>query len=251
MIWTCSYCQRPIADCDQGILIADDDLRNWRIVHKITCDNDKGPWHPLEQFVGKRGVRMFRRMRQQGAFNSLAPGAIDALYMSVVRENYDEKRVQRTKFRDWLRKQEKRDDPIGDLAVDMAHDAHQTLPNPSLSDLYGYLHSRGACSAALDALIEAYREWQSYGNTYRETRDQRNHAPQPRLPYQPSGWLKLRFAVLKRDGYRCQICGRSAQDGIKLEVDHKVARAKGGTDVPANLWTLCFDCNRGKSDENL
>lgn len=63
--------------------------------------------------------------------------------------------------------------------------------------------------------------------------------------------LSLRFFVLKRDKYRCQLCGRSAKDGVTLEIDHKVARAKGGTDVPANLWTLCFDCNRGKSDENL
>jgi 5-methylcytosine-specific restriction endonuclease McrA len=36
-----------------------------------------------------------------------------------------------------------------------------------------------------------------------------------------------------------------------LEIDHRIPRAKGGSDDPSNLWTLCFDCNRGKSDSDL
>jgi hypothetical protein len=64
--------------------------------------------------------------------------------------------------------------------------------------------------------------------------------------------LNLRFAILKRDHYRCQICGRTAQQhGVVLEIDHRIPRAKGGSDNPSNLWTLCFDCNRGKSDSDL
>ncbi len=63
--------------------------------------------------------------------------------------------------------------------------------------------------------------------------------------------LALRFAVLKRDGYRCRICGRSADDGMKLEVDHRIPRAKGGLDTHTNLWTLCFECNNGKRDTDL
>jgi len=140
----------------------------------------------------------------------------------------------------------------------MSRDPFQQLPNPSLNSLYGHLRVQGACSEALDALIEAYREWQSYGNTYRETRDDRKAKLKPlrspykaKLPKERIGWLALRFAILKRDGYRCQICGRTAQDGIKLEVDHKLARSKGGIDKPENLWTLCFDCNRGKRDGSL
>ena len=58
---------------------------------------------------------------------------------------------------------------------------------------------------------------------------------------------RLRFLVLERDGFRCQLCGKTAKE-TKLEVDHKVAAAKGGTDSLNNLWTLCEDCNRGKSD---
>ena len=65
--------------------------------------------------------------------------------------------------------------------------------------------------------------------------------------------LRRRFAVLKRDEYRCQLCGRSAQNtpDLILEIDHKIPRAKGGPDTLSNLWALCFDCNRGKSDSSL
>ena len=156
-----------------------------------------------------------------------------------------------TTFCRWLRQQTDRDDPIGDLAKDFTDDKRgvlqyfraETWPNPSLRQLYSMLRIRFACSEALDALNLAYREWQSIGNTYRATRDDRRA--------RSKGWYKLRFIVLKRDDYRCQICGRDAQDGIKLEVDHKTPVAKGGTDDPLNLWTLCFDCNRGKRDHDL
>ena len=58
---------------------------------------------------------------------------------------------------------------------------------------------------------------------------------------------KLRFSILARDGFRCRYCGRSAQeDGVKLVVDHIIARSQGGTDEPTNLITACQDCNTGK-----
>jgi hypothetical protein len=58
---------------------------------------------------------------------------------------------------------------------------------------------------------------------------------------------KVRLLILERDGYRCCFCGKTAKES-KLEVDHIVPVAKGGTDSINNLHTLCFDCNRGKSD---
>lgn len=65
--------------------------------------------------------------------------------------------------------------------------------------------------------------------------------------------LALRFRILKRDNYRCRLCGISARDGeqVRLEVDHITPRSKGGTDDPSNLWTLCFACNRGKGVQSL
>lgn len=144
-------------------------------------------------------------------------------------------------FRRWLNQQEYRDDPTGDLARDIRRDPGLVRTNQSLGELYRWLRLVGACQEARQTLINAYREWQQLGNTYRATRDK----PRQRMS------LRLRFQILKRDAYRCQICGRSAQDGITLEVDHKIAVVKGGRDIPANLWTLCFDCNRGKRDASL
>ena len=58
----------------------------------------------------------------------------------------------------------------------------------------------------------------------------------------------LRHAILKRDGFRCCHCGRTAKDGAKLHIDHIKPVALGGTNDPSNLQTLCRDCNLGKSD---
>ena len=65
--------------------------------------------------------------------------------------------------------------------------------------------------------------------------------------------MSLRFAILKRDMYRCRLCGISAKDGehVRLEVDHITPRARGGDNDPSNLWTLCFACNRGKGIQEL
>jgi len=55
----------------------------------------------------------------------------------------------------------------------------------------------------------------------------------------------LRFAVLERDGFKCQFCGKDAPEA-HLEIDHIVPQAAGGDDSFDNLVTACVDCNRGK-----
>jgi hypothetical protein len=59
----------------------------------------------------------------------------------------------------------------------------------------------------------------------------------------------LRYDILKRDNFRCQICGSTAQDGVKLHVDHIIPVSKGGQTIESNLRTLCDRCNMGKSDK--
>ncbi|PWT28412.1 HNH endonuclease [Butyrivibrio fibrisolvens] len=59
----------------------------------------------------------------------------------------------------------------------------------------------------------------------------------------------LRYNILKRDGFKCLLCGRSAEDGIKLHVDHIIPVSKGGKTIYSNLRTLCNECNQGKSDK--
>ncbi len=50
----------------------------------------------------------------------------------------------------------------------------------------------------------------------------------------------LRQQILRRDGWRCQLCG-----GISnLEVHHREFRSHSGPDSEANLITLCVDCHR-------
>lgn len=58
----------------------------------------------------------------------------------------------------------------------------------------------------------------------------------------------LRYAVMQRDRFRCQICGASQEDGVRLHVDHIFPISKGGKTEMANLRTLCETCNLGKRD---
>lgn len=58
---------------------------------------------------------------------------------------------------------------------------------------------------------------------------------------------RLRMQALKRDGYRCRICGRRSGDhvDIELHVHHFRPWAKGGLTEPSNLMTLCHTCHNG------
>lgn len=59
----------------------------------------------------------------------------------------------------------------------------------------------------------------------------------------------MRYDVLKRDGFRCQICGATSKDGVNLQVDHIIPVSKGGKTEMSNLQTLCSRCNIGKSNK--
>ena len=62
--------------------------------------------------------------------------------------------------------------------------------------------------------------------------------------------LRLKFLVMKRDNFKCCMCGRSPATtvGLELHIDHIVPWSKGGETVIDNLQTLCNDCNLGKSN---
>ena len=60
----------------------------------------------------------------------------------------------------------------------------------------------------------------------------------------------LRIDILDRDNYTCQTCGAKAPE-VKLHIDHKTPRSKGGLTTESNLWVMCEDCNLGKSDKIL
>jgi hypothetical protein len=55
---------------------------------------------------------------------------------------------------------------------------------------------------------------------------------------------RIRNEVWRRDGGKCAECGSV----YKLEFDHMVPVAKGGSNTARNLRILCEPCNRRKSD---
>ncbi|MGI3184316.1 HIT domain-containing protein [Nioella aestuarii] len=59
----------------------------------------------------------------------------------------------------------------------------------------------------------------------------------------------MRYEVLKRAKYRCELCG-AHEDQIALHVDHIIPRAKGGSDDLSNLQALCMTCNTNKRDND-
>jgi diadenosine tetraphosphate (Ap4A) HIT family hydrolase/5-methylcytosine-specific restriction endonuclease McrA len=68
---------------------------------------------------------------------------------------------------------------------------------------------------------------------------------------QATGYLSgtLRYEVLKKAKFRCELCGIPA-DERALEVDHITPRNKGGTDEISNLQALCYRCNAMKRDRD-
>lgn len=58
-------------------------------------------------------------------------------------------------------------------------------------------------------------------------------------------WDKLRQDILKRDNHLCQGCLPRVVPGN--HVDHIKPKAKGGTDDPHNLQTLCEPCHKAKT----
>ena len=57
-----------------------------------------------------------------------------------------------------------------------------------------------------------------------------------------------RQRILRRDGYRCVVCGLGVADGVELQVDHRVPQDKGGKGVLSNGQTLCGPHNYKKKN---
>src|SRR5208283_2369132 len=55
----------------------------------------------------------------------------------------------------------------------------------------------------------------------------------------------IRYEVLARAAFRCELCGVSA-DERNLEVDHIHPKSLGGKDDLENYQALCYSCNAAK-----
>lgn len=67
-----------------------------------------------------------------------------------------------------------------------------------------------------------------------------------RVPVPPA----VRMMVFIRDGFRCVYCGATANES-RLECDHVISWADGGTNDPGNLVTACRECNIGKGAKKV
>lgn len=118
----------------------------------------------------------------------------------------------------------------------------------------------GSWRKALEAFV-AYMNGEKEVEIPEETEDtqlpvnvqQINSATQPVHKTKREINLRMRFLVMKRDDFKCCMCGRSpaTTPGLELHIDHVVPWSKGGETVMDNLQTLCSDCNLGKSDLSM
>lgn len=262
--WTCASCGHPIVNAEAGMVVGDYD-QGWRTIHKNRyCDDDRATfWEELYRFVGPDGEEWFVNSCKPGyLFQPLDTPARIHLRALLVRPTYDQRRVRGPTFPQWLDlgapglDRTFADADVLRAVVSACRVARAERPAwDRLDEFWRHPEVQRTCDGRYGLLVGVYLAWQAYGFTYdtAEAPPKRRGQtrPAPKVAKRRQGWLALRFEVMKRDGYRCQLCGRTAQDGVTLEVDHKLARSKGGTNDPANLWTLCFPCNRGKGARDL
>ena len=65
-----------------------------------------------------------------------------------------------------------------------------------------------------------------------------------KVPYRARASLSRR-AVLVRDNFRCQYCGRAAEN-----VDHVIPRSRGGRHTWDNVVAACRPCNSRKENRS-
>ncbi len=56
--------------------------------------------------------------------------------------------------------------------------------------------------------------------------------------------------ILKRDNYKCSVCGKGEKDGMSLHIDHIKPRDKGGKSILDNGQVLCSKHNFKKKNYN-
>ena len=89
------------------------------------------------------------------------------------------------------------------------------------------------------ASISRIREWAgSVNHTIGK------HTP---IRLKEENYRELRKHILRRDGWRCQLCGSMTN----LEVHHKQFRSHSGEDDEQNLITLCFNCHSSAHGQDV
>ena len=181
----------------------------------------------------QRSLESWKRYAKSQSSKYYRPADAQNIIAELAVADVKREKAARSQFFRWLLRQTKRDDPVGDFACDAERDESFPRTTTSLERIRTYLLFRHASPEAIVAFDEACTEFKARGKV------------------RTGISVTQRFAIFKRDSYHCCICGATAEDGSRLEVDHKVPVARGGTNAEDNLWTLCFACNRGKGTDDL
>lgn len=136
-------------------------------------------------------------------------------------------------------------DNLREVWIRLGRQPRRTEMRPPVSALTHapYVRSFGSWLDALKAFVAEHHDGAEAPPARRLAAAQRALGPRD-----PS--LRLRYLVMRRDDFRCRICGRSpaTDTGIQLHLDHMTPWARGGRTEASNLQTLCQNCNLGKAD---
>lgn len=124
--------------------------------------------------------------------------------------------------------------------------SRRDMDNKSLSSISSgaYLRAFGKWSIALNEFIDYINHENHLSLLQSFDEDNRTHKTGRDIN------LRMRFLVMKRDNFKCCICGKSpaTTPGLELHIDHIIPWSKGGETLLDNLQTLCSECNLGKSN---
>lgn len=100
---------------------------------------------------------------------------------------------------------------------------------------------------ALPARLSSLRPRLAQRADARAELDRRRDQRPWRKWYKTARWKALRWSVLIRDLFTCQMCRHIEGDTSKLVADHRVPHRGDETLFwdEANLWTLCAGCHSG------
>jgi hypothetical protein len=93
-----------------------------------------------------------------------------------------------------------------------------------------------------DQILQVFARRAEAGISWKSQREGLMTTPGPkpsRLRLDSVSYERLRQQVLRRDGWRCQLCGTMSS----LEVHHRQFRSHSGPDYEENLITLCNHCH--------
>lgn len=121
------------------------------------------------------------------------------------------------------------------------------------------LYNQTSSTTQKEFLINQFLTYREKKAAKLQAKKDKNKAPISELDYHSKKneflnseqWRSIRYKILQQQGGRCQLCGRSSKDGIKIHVDHIIPLSVDWSKRldKENLQVLCEDCNLGKSNK--